>query len=72
MEMINTAYIVDIARTPVGKFGGTLSSIRPDDLAAHIIKSLLDKSFYDEYRDEYSGSVKDADYYVHREVIHRK
>jgi 3-oxoadipyl-CoA thiolase len=43
MEMINTAYIVDIARTPVGKFGGTLSSIRPDDLAAHIIKSLLER-----------------------------
>lgn len=41
--MINTAYIVDIARTPVGKFGGTLSSVRPDDLAAHIIKSLLQK-----------------------------
>jgi acetyl-CoA C-acetyltransferase len=38
---MKTAYIVDIARTPVGKFGGTLSSVRPDDLAAHIIKSLL-------------------------------
>lgn len=30
------------------------------------------RSFYDEYRDEYSGSVKDADYYIHRGVIHRK
>jgi acetyl-CoA C-acetyltransferase len=35
------AYIVDAARTPVGKFGGTLSSVRPDDLAAHIIKALV-------------------------------
>lgn len=43
MEMIKTAYIVDIARTPVGKFGGTLSSVRPDDLAAHIIKSILER-----------------------------
>lgn len=43
MEMIKTAYVVDIARTPVGKFGGTLSSIRPDDLAAHIIKNLLER-----------------------------
>ncbi len=43
MGMIKTAYIVDIARTPVGKFGGTLSSVRPDDLAAHIIKSLLER-----------------------------
>jgi acetyl-CoA C-acetyltransferase len=41
--MSKTAYIVDIARTPVGKFGGTLSSIRPDDLASHIIKSLLER-----------------------------
>ncbi len=41
--MSKAAYIVDIARTPVGKFGGALSSIRPDDLAAHIIKSLLAK-----------------------------
>ena len=38
---MNTAYIVDIIRTPVGKFGGTLSSVRPDDLAAHAISSLL-------------------------------
>ncbi len=41
--MSNTAYIVDISRTPIGKFGGTLSSIRPDDLAAHAIKSLLER-----------------------------
>ncbi|WP_085516039.1 thiolase family protein [Marivirga sericea] len=40
---MKTAYIVDIARTPVGKFGGTLSSIRPDDLAAHIIKSIVER-----------------------------
>lgn len=41
--MSKAAYIVDIVRTPVGKFGGTLSSVRPDDLAAHIIQSLLAK-----------------------------
>ena len=41
---METAYIVDIARTPVGKFGGTLSSVRPDDLAAHIIKGLMDRN----------------------------
>lgn len=38
---METAYIVDIVRTPVGKFGGTLASVRPDDLAAHVIKALL-------------------------------
>lgn len=41
--MSQAAYIVDIVRTPVGKFGGTLSSVRPDDLAAHIIKALLER-----------------------------
>jgi len=39
--MSKPAYIVDIVRTPVGKFGGTLSGVRPDDLAAHIIKALI-------------------------------
>jgi acetyl-CoA C-acetyltransferase len=38
---MSTAYIIDIVRTPVGKFGGTLSSVRPDDLAAHVLKELL-------------------------------
>ncbi|HEY4147988.1 MAG TPA: acetyl-CoA C-acyltransferase [Chitinophagaceae bacterium] len=35
------AYIIDAVRTPIGKYGGALSSIRPDDLLAHVIKSLL-------------------------------
>ncbi len=34
-------YIIDAARTPVGKYGGALSSIRPDDLLAYIIRSLM-------------------------------
>ncbi len=38
---MNKAYIVDAVRTPVGKYGGALSSIRPDDLAAHVIKAVL-------------------------------
>tara|TARA_R110001599_G_scaffold107855_1_gene270644 strand:+ start:31927 stop:33126 length:1200 start_codon:yes stop_codon:yes gene_type:complete len=38
---METVYIVDIVRTPVGKFGGTLASVRPDDLAAHVIKALM-------------------------------
>jgi acetyl-CoA acyltransferase len=35
------AYIVDYLRTPIGRFGGVLASVRPDDLAAHAIKSLV-------------------------------
>lgn len=38
---MNTAYIVDGVRTPIGKYGGALSSIRPDDLLAHVIRELL-------------------------------
>ena len=37
------AYIVDILRTPVGRFGGTLSSVRPDDMAAFVIKALMER-----------------------------
>lgn len=35
------AYVVDILRTPIGKWGGALATVRPDDLAAHVIKALL-------------------------------
>lgn len=41
---MKTAYIVDILRTPVGKFGGTLSSVRPDDMAAFVIKKLIERN----------------------------
>jgi 3-oxoadipyl-CoA thiolase len=34
-------YIIEPLRTPVGKYGGALSSIRPDDLGAHVIKSVV-------------------------------
>ena len=41
---MQSAYIVDIVRTPVGKFGGSLASVRPDDLAAHAIKALMERN----------------------------
>ncbi len=41
---MNTAYIVDIIRTPIGKYGGALASVRPDDLAAHVIKKLVERN----------------------------
>ncbi|MET7702081.1 thiolase family protein [Streptomyces sp. NPDC005485] len=34
-------YIVDAVRTPIGRYNGALSSVRPDDLAAHAIRELL-------------------------------
>ncbi len=41
---MRTAYIIDGVRTAVGNFGGTLSVIRPDDLAAIVLKELLKRN----------------------------
>jgi 3-oxoadipyl-CoA thiolase len=41
---MNIAYVIDAVRTPIGKFGGALSSIRPDDLLAHVIRALLQRN----------------------------
>jgi acetyl-CoA acetyltransferase len=38
------AVIVDALRTPIGALGGILSSIRPDDLAALVLKALLERN----------------------------
>ncbi len=40
---MNAAYIVDAVRTPIGNFTGSLSPVRADDLAAHVIKALMDR-----------------------------
>jgi len=37
-------YVVDAVRTPVGKFGGALAGVRPDDLGAVVIRALLERS----------------------------
>jgi 3-oxoadipyl-CoA thiolase len=42
--MTKSAFIIDILRTPVGKFGGALATVRPDDLAATVIKKLLERN----------------------------
>lgn len=41
---MKTCYVIDAVRTPIGKYGGRLSSIRPDDLLAHTISSLLQRN----------------------------
>jgi 3-oxoadipyl-CoA thiolase len=37
-------YIIDAIRTPIGKYGGKLAPVRPDDLLAHAIRGLLDRN----------------------------
>ncbi|MEL6653018.1 MAG: acetyl-CoA C-acyltransferase [Bacteroidota bacterium] len=39
--MQKQSYIIDSIRTPIGNFGGTLSTIRTDDLGAHVIRELM-------------------------------
>jgi acetyl-CoA acetyltransferase family protein len=40
---MNEAYIYEAVRTPFGRFGGALAGVRPDDLAAHALRALLDR-----------------------------
>ena len=41
---MNDVYVIDAVRTPMGRFGGALSRVRPDDLAAHVIKAVVERS----------------------------
>ena len=38
---MNACFIVDSVRTPVGRHGGALAGVRPDDLAAVVVKALV-------------------------------
>ena len=42
--MTRDAFICDAVRTPIGRYGGALSSVRTDDLAAHPIRALLERN----------------------------
>ena len=41
---MKTCYVIDAVRTPIGRYGGKLSSIRPDDLLAHVFSALLNRN----------------------------
>jgi acetyl-CoA acetyltransferase family protein len=38
------AYLLDAVRVPFGRYGGALAGVRPDDLGAHVVRSLLDRA----------------------------
>jgi acetyl-CoA C-acetyltransferase len=42
--IMKNVYVIDAVRTPIGKYGGALSSIRPDDLLAYTIRTLLERN----------------------------
>lgn len=39
--------IIDAVRTPIGRFGGALATVRPDDLAAHVLRAVIDRTGVD-------------------------
>lgn len=41
------ALIIDACRTPIGRYGGALAGVRPDDLAAHVIRALVERTGVD-------------------------
>jgi 3-oxoadipyl-CoA thiolase len=38
---IRPVYVLDAVRTPIGRYGGGLATVRPDDLAAHVLEALV-------------------------------
>ncbi|MBO3751641.1 thiolase family protein [Streptosporangiaceae bacterium NEAU-GS5] len=41
---MRSVYVVDAVRTPFGRYGGALAGFRPDDLAAHVVRALLERT----------------------------
>jgi acetyl-CoA acetyltransferase family protein len=41
---LSAAYVYDAIRTPFGRHGGALAAVRPDDLAAHVVRELVARS----------------------------
>ena len=44
---MNEVVLIDAVRSPIGRFQGTLAGVRADDLAAHSIRALLDRTGVD-------------------------
>ncbi|HKO27175.1 MAG TPA: thiolase family protein [Solirubrobacteraceae bacterium] len=41
---MSAAFVLDAVRAPFGRYGGGLAKVRPDDLGAHVVKALLDRT----------------------------
>src|SRR5881227_442438 len=62
MSAMPEALIVDAVRTPMGAYRGALSGVRPDDLAAHVIRAAVERSGVDPERvvDVYFGAANQS------------
>ncbi|MEQ9207170.1 MAG: thiolase family protein [Phycisphaerales bacterium] len=60
--MQRRAAVICALRTPIGRFGGSLASVRPDDLAAHVIRSVVERTGIDGglIDDVYFGAANQA------------
>jgi 3-oxoadipyl-CoA thiolase len=56
------AYLVDAVRTPMGSYRGALSGVRPDDLAAHVVRAVVKRTGVDpaEITDVYFGAANQS------------
>ncbi len=56
------AYLVDAVRTPMGAYRGALSGVRPDDLAAHVVRATVERTGVDpaEIVDVYLGAANQS------------
>jgi 3-oxoadipyl-CoA thiolase len=59
---VGEAYLVDAIRTPVGSYRGALSGVRPDDMAAHTISAVVERTGVDPERitDVYLGAANQS------------
>ena len=56
------ALIIDALRTPIGRYGGALAGVRPDDLAAHVVAEAVKRNRIDpkEIQDVYMGAANQS------------
>jgi acetyl-CoA acetyltransferase family protein len=59
---VSEAYVIDAVRTPMGAYRGALSGVRPDDLAAHTIAAIVERTGADPERiaDVYLGAANQS------------
>lgn len=62
LDPARTPVIVDALRTPMGKYRGALAPVRPDDLAAHVIRALCERypAALEDVEDVYFGAANQA------------
>src|SRR5256884_7923117 len=62
MTSMETAVIIDALRTPIGRYGGALKDVRPDDLAALVVREAVQRNALDPagIEDVYFGDANQA------------